>query len=180
MEFGHGRGNRVATRKGVVEEKAVPAVGSGRRPIPKKAMHAQEALSEAYSYPRPSSFSRGIRLDIRGITLLFISGTASVGAQGESLHAGDLRAQTWRTFHNITSLLASEGATWKDVVRTTCYLKDMKDYADFNEIRTQFYREQGLDPLPASTGVQATLCRPELLVEIEAIAVFETEGHKRS
>ena len=36
----------------------------------------------------------------------------------------------------------------------------------------EFYAEQGLDPLPASTGVEAKLCRPELLVEIEAVAIF--------
>ena len=75
--------------------------------------------------------------------------------------------------YNITELLAAEGATWKDIVRTTCYMRDIdRDYEAFNEERTAFYREQGLDPLPASTGIQAKLCRPELLVEIEAIAMF--------
>ncbi|MGA1997938.1 MAG: RidA family protein, partial [Bryobacteraceae bacterium] len=83
------------------------------------------------------------------------------------------RAQIRRTFANITALLESEGATWKDIVRTTCYLRDIeRDYTAFNEERTAFYREQALDPLPASTGIQAILCRPELLVEIEAIAIF--------
>jgi enamine deaminase RidA (YjgF/YER057c/UK114 family) len=73
-------------------------------------------------------------------------------------------------------LLESEGATWKDVVRTTCYLRDIeRDYSAFNEERTAFYAEQELDPLPASTGIQAILCRPELLVEIEAIAMFRAE-----
>jgi enamine deaminase RidA (YjgF/YER057c/UK114 family) len=73
-------------------------------------------------------------------------------------------------------LLASEGATWHDIVRTTCYLRDIDcDYNVFNEERTAFFKEQGLDPLPASTGIQAHLCRPELLVEIEAIAMFRTE-----
>ena len=91
------------------------------------------------------------------------------------MHVGDFRAQTRRTFHNITKLLESEGATWKDIVRTTCYLRDIeRDYAAFNEERTAFYREQGLNPLPASTGIQAILCRPELLIEIEAIAMFQT------
>jgi enamine deaminase RidA (YjgF/YER057c/UK114 family) len=86
---------------------------------------------------------------------------------------GDFRAQLRRTYDNITGLLAAEGATWKDVVRTTCYLRDMeRDYTAFNEGRTAFFHEQGLDPLPASTGIQAILCRPELLVEIEAIAMF--------
>jgi enamine deaminase RidA (YjgF/YER057c/UK114 family) len=38
-----------------------------------------------------------------------------------------------------------------------------------------FFKEQGLDPLPASTGIEAHLCRPELLIEIEAIAMFRTD-----
>ena len=59
------------------------------------------------------------------------------------------------------------------MVRTTCYLRDIeRDYAAFNEERTAFFREQTLDPLPASTGIQAILCRPELLVEIDAIAIL--------
>jgi len=143
--------------------------------IGKKAVSAVEALNEAFHYARPSSFSRGLRLDLNGISILLISGTASVGPHGETLHVGDFRAQTRRTFANITALLEAEGATWKDIVRTTCYLRDIeRDYAVFNEERTAFYQEQGLDPLPASTGIQAILCRPELLAEIEAIALFRT------
>lgn len=148
---------------------------SGAETITKKPITALDALNEAYSYARPSSFSRGLRVDLNGIAILFISGTASIGPNGETLHVGDFRAQTRRTYANITSLLASEGATWNDVVRTTCYLRDIeRDYAAFNEERTAFYQEQGLDPLPASTGIQAILCRPELLVEIEAIVMFRT------
>ena len=143
--------------------------------IKKKAIEAREVLNEAYDYPRPSSFSRGMRLDINGMTVLLISGTASIDEYGKSVHIGDFRGQMLRTYHNITGLLAAEGATWKDVVRTTCYLRDIeRDYSEFNEIRTQFFKEQGLNPLPASTGIQAILCRPELLVEIEAIAKFPT------
>ena len=94
---------------------------------------------------------------------------------GNTVHVGDFRAQMRRTLSNITALLASEGSTWTDIVRTTCYLRDVdRDYEAFNEERTAFYKEQGLDPLPASTGIQAHLRRPELLVEIEAIAMFLT------
>jgi enamine deaminase RidA (YjgF/YER057c/UK114 family) len=154
----------------------VTAPRKSRTPVTKKAMSAPEVLNEAYDYAKPSSFSRGLRLDIKGITILLISGTASVDENGKTVHAGDFRAQTWRTYKNITKLLESEGATWKDVVRTTCYLRDIdRDYAAFNEIRTQFFREQGLAPLPASTGVQAILCRPDLLIEVEAIAIFESD-----
>ncbi|MGD0481238.1 MAG: Rid family hydrolase [Terracidiphilus sp.] len=133
-------------------------------------------LNEAYDYARPSSFSRGMRTDLNGLVILLISGTASIDEQGKSVHAGDFPAQLRRTFDNITGLLTSEGATWHDVVRTSCYLRDIeRDYNAFNAGRTAFFKEQGLDPLPASTGIQATLCRPELLVEIEAIAMFSPE-----
>ena len=144
--------------------------------IPRKAISAPETLNEAFDYAKPSSFSRGLRLDIKGITILLISGTASVDEYGRSIHVGDFRAQTLRTYQNITRLLESEGATWKDIIRTTCYLRDIeRDYEAFNEIRTQFFQEQGLDPLPASTGIQAILCRPDLLIEIEAMAIFESD-----
>lgn len=142
-------------------------------PIIKRAITNHSVLNEAYDYTRPSSFSRGMRIDLDGLVILLISGTASIDDHGNTVHVGDLRAQCRRTFQNITALLAAEGATWKDVVRTTCYLRDIdRDYAQFNEERTAFYKAQGLNPLPASTGIQAKLCRPELLVEIEAIAMF--------
>ncbi len=140
--------------------------------IKKKEIRAPEALNDPIEYG--SAFSRGIRVELNDIVILFISGTASVDEHGRSVHVGDFRAQCRRTFYNITKLLEAEGATWKDVVRTTCYLRDIEQhYQVFNEERTRFYREQGLDPFPASTGIEAKLCRPELLVEIEAIAIFK-------
>jgi enamine deaminase RidA (YjgF/YER057c/UK114 family) len=95
-------------------------------PIKKRAMTNHSVLNEAYAYAKPSSFSRGMRIDLNGLTILLISGTASIDDQGNSVHIGDFPAQLRRTFDNITGLLASEGATWHDVVRTTCYLRDME------------------------------------------------------
>ena len=54
-----------------------------------------------------------------------------------------------------------------------------RDYDDFNDERTKFYDAQGLKPYPASTGIQAKLCRSDLLVEIEAIAMFRVEEEKK-
>lgn len=112
-----------------------------------------------------------MRVELDGCAMIFISGTASVNEKGQSVHEGDFAAQARRAFTNIASLLASEGADWHDVVRTTCYLVDFRNYSTFNEVRNTFYRQLGLDPLPASTCVQSGLCRPELLVEIDAIAI---------
>lgn len=139
--------------------------------VAKRAIVAPSALNEAPEYG--SAFSRGMRIDLNGLVVLLISGTASVDERGATVHAGDFRAQCRRTYANISALLAAEGASWKDIVRTTCYLRDIeRDYQAFNEERTQFFREQGLAPLPASTGIQAILCRPDLLIEMEAIAMF--------
>jgi 2-iminobutanoate/2-iminopropanoate deaminase len=160
------------------DEARAPRTRSGTgEPIERRAMHANAVLNEAYDYGTPASFTRGIRFDLGDKTMLMISGTASVDEAGKSIHIGDFRAQLWRTYRNITSLLAAEGATWHDIVRTTCYLRDIeRDYRDFNDIRTTFFTWLGLDPLPASTGIQARLCREELLVEIEAIAVIARDG----
>jgi len=148
-------------------------------PIEKRAMTNLDTLNEAYDYPKPSSFARGMRIDIGSVVILLISGTASIDEEGVSVHIGDFRAQMKRTYENITKLLESEGCTWKDIVRTSCYLRDIdRDYDAFNEERTAFFKEQGLDPLPASTGIQAHLCRPELLIEMEAIAMFRKTAAK--
>ena len=144
-------------------------------PVVKRAITNHSTLNEAYDYG--SAFSRGMHIDLNGLTILLISGTASIDEHGHSVHAGDFRAQLKRTFENIGKLLAAEGATWHDIVRTTCYLRDIeRDYQVFNDERTAFYKQQGLDPLPASTGIQAILCRPDLLIEIEAIAMFRRES----
>ncbi len=157
------------TEDGRMREYAPPANAK----IAKTAVQAPEVLNEAFHYTLPSSFSRGLRLELGDVVALLISGTASVDENGKTIHVGDFGAQCWRTYRNISTLLASEGATWHDVVRTTCYLRDIeRDYDQFNRIRTSFFRWLRLDPLPASVGVQARLCRGDLLVEIEAVALF--------
>jgi 2-iminobutanoate/2-iminopropanoate deaminase len=157
----------------MISDSLLAELAMSTAPIEKKPITNLNVLNEAYDYARPSSFSRGLRLELGEIVILLISGTASIDEHGQTVHVGDFRAQTRRTFLNITGLLEAEGATWKDVVRTTCYLRDIdRDYADFNDERTAFYASQNLNPLPASTGIEAKLCRPDLLVEIEAIAMF--------
>ncbi len=152
---------------------AMLAALAGASKLTKTKITNLNVLNEAYDYPKPSSFSRGLRIEAGNLVVLLISGTASVDEHGQTVHVGDFRAQLRRTYLNITALLEPEGATWKDIVRTTNYLRDIeRDYEAFNEERTRFYAEHGLDPLPASTGIQAILCRPDLLIEIEAIAVF--------
>lgn len=141
-----------------------------RKKTIKRIMRAPEFLNEPREYNK--SFSRGLRVELGNASILFISGTASVDEKGDTFLPGDFRGQLKRTFDNIRALLKSENATWHDVVKTGCYLKDMKYYDEFNRFRNRFYKREKLDPFPASTCVEAGLCRSELLVEIEAIAIL--------
>jgi 2-iminobutanoate/2-iminopropanoate deaminase len=150
----------------------IPPFHNERPPIEKHVVHIPQVLNEAYNYQKPSSFSRALRLDLGGYKVLLISGTASVNEEGKAEYVGDFKAQVWRTYRNITTLLSAEGMSWHDVVRTTNYLRDIeRDYDEFNRIRTSFYNWMKLDPLPASTGIQARLCWETLLYEIEVYAI---------
>lgn len=158
-----------------ITESVYPSIHINRPPVEKHVVHAPQIINEAYDYQKPSSFSRALRLDFGGYKVMLISGTASVNEEGKPEHIGDFKAQLWRTYRNITTLLAADGMSWHDVVRTTNYLRDIeRDYAEFNKIRTSFYSWLKLDPLPASTGIQARLCWETLLIEIEAYAVCKT------
>ena len=73
-------------------------------PVVKRAITNHSTLNEAYDYG--SAFSRGMRIDLNGVTILLISGTASIDERGNTVHVGDFRAQQRRTYENITKLLA--------------------------------------------------------------------------
>jgi enamine deaminase RidA (YjgF/YER057c/UK114 family) len=122
-------------------------------------------LNEATEYG--SAFSRGMKLRLPGKTILFVSGTASVNERGETAHAGDPRRQMERMLRNIQQLLAPHGATFAHLVQVISYLKSPIDLPMFREA----LNEWGLVNLPNSI-VQADVCRPDLLVEMEAIAIL--------
>lgn len=158
--------------KNAILETIYPELHKERPPLEKHDVQVLQVLNNAYDYQKPSSFSRALRFDLGDYRVLLISGTASVNENGKPEHIGDFRAQLWRTYRNITSLLTAEEMSWHDVVRTTNYLRDIeRDYGEFNKIRTTFFSWLELDPLPASTGIQAALCWDSLLVEIEVYAI---------
>lgn len=106
-----------------------------------------------------------------GRRLIFISGQIALDAQGQLIGKGDLRAQTKQVFENLKTALASAGAGFSDVVKTTMFVVNYK--AEMRpalvEVRSQYLPKE--NP-PASTLVGVTaLAREELLLEVEAIAV---------
>ena len=130
------------------------------------------------SLPAPkASFSRGLELEIAGFKVIFISGTSAVGPRTETVHKGDFEGQVRHTYKNIENLLAARGATFSHVVRWRCYLRDMANYEEFCRLREEIFREHGVErqDYPASTCVEARLCREDLQVEIECLAVVPPE-----
>jgi enamine deaminase RidA (YjgF/YER057c/UK114 family) len=130
--------------------------------------------SENFQQPA-AAFSRATSIQLEKTKILFISGTASVGKKRESLHSNNFAKQVKRTYQNIESLLKESGFSFSDIVNMTVYLKDIeKFYNKFNVLRDAIFEEKNiLTNPPSSTCIEAKLCRPELLVEISAIALKE-------
>src|SRR5438552_169900 len=105
-----------------------------------------------------------------GRRLLFCSGQIPLDpASGEMVGAGDVRAQTERVMQNLGAVLATAGASWADVAKTTIFLADLQDFATVNEVYGRYFPSQP----PARATVQAAGLPKGALVEIEAVAVLE-------
>ena len=103
---------------------------------------------------------------------IYLSGRTSRTLDGDVACKGDMRGQIREVCIAIQVALESVGATFADITRTTTYTTDMKAYFAAIDERFKFFKP----PLPTSTliGV-ACLAMPEMLVEIEAEAIIETE-----
>ena len=104
----------------------------------------------------------------------YIAGQVAFDSTGRLVGAGDFRAQVEQVFANLRRALASIGASFRDLLKTTTFVTDLTQLAVLREVRARY-----LDPAnpPASTVAQvASLVRPELLIEIEAVAVVPRVG----
>jgi len=104
-----------------------------------------------------------------GRHLLFLSGQVPLDSLGRLVGPGDFRIQARQVFENIRLALAGGGATFKDLVKVTFYLRDVRDLTALREIRDQYVNTAAP---PASTLVQVpALFRDDVLLEVEAVAV---------
>jgi enamine deaminase RidA (YjgF/YER057c/UK114 family) len=122
-------------------------------------------LNEAWNYG--ADFSRGLRVADGNKVALQVSGTASIDEAGRTVHMGDIDAQIDRMLHNIATLLAGQGASFADLMSGIVYLTRP---GDAPVLRARC-REQGFDGFPCVLA-EAPLCRPDLLCEAEAVAMF--------
>ena len=124
------------------------------------------AAPEAYAHLSVATGSRTV----------YVSGQVARNAQGQPVGAGDLAAQVEQVYENLITALAGVGGTFDDIARMTCYVVDWRPelMPQLIEGAMRVAGRRGINPIrPITlTGVSA-LGEPDMMVEVEAIAVLE-------
>lgn len=134
----------------------------GLQPGQMQYLYAKTHLNPTYEYG--VTFERGTSITYGDRKHIFISGTASIDNKGQILHVGDVRSQAVRMMENIAALLNEADATIDDIKSSILYLRDSSDYAVISDLFK--VRWPMLDPV----FVQAPVCRPGWLIEMECVA----------
>ncbi len=144
------------------------AVKAGRPAM--RTVMTSPTLNEAMQYG--ADFVRGMRVVETNKVALHVSGTASIDENGRTAHPDDFEAQADRMLLNVAALLERQSANFGDVVSAITYLKNP---ADAGRVRKKL-REAGFEGFP-NAFVVAPICRPDLLCEMEALAVLPRSAH---
>ncbi len=96
---------------------------------------------------------------------LFVSGQIAIEPSTGDIVAGDIEVQTDRVLKNITAIIEDAGMSLQDVVKCTCFLKDMNDFAKFNAVYENYFGEI----LPARETVEVARLPKDVQVEVSAI-----------
>ncbi len=97
--------------------------------------------------------------------LVFTSGQIALVPESGEVEAADIVGQTNQVCKNLKAVLEAAGSSLDQVIKTTCFLADMGDFAAFNEVYGQYFTEK-----PARSCVAVKQLPKNVLVEVEAIA----------
>lgn len=116
----------------------------------------------------PTGYSHVVEVVAR--RTLYVSGQIALDAEGRLVGPDDMERQATQVFENLRTALAASDADLGDVVKLTVFLTDVSQLAAFRTARDRFFSA----PLPACSLVEVSkLARPDLLIEVEAVAVTE-------
>jgi 2-iminobutanoate/2-iminopropanoate deaminase len=117
---------------------------------------------------RATVYNHYVRVD-QPQSMIFVSGQVSRDSEGNQVGSGSMLEQTRQCLRNIEQNLAAAGASLSDVVWTTVYTTDIREFRQIVAAREEFFK----DHLPTSTMVEVNhLADPGLLVEITVIAAI--------
>ena len=122
----------------------------------------RETITTDRIAPSVGPFSAGVRAG----DLLFLSGQVALDPATGKLVGGDIGAQTEQIFANISAVLEAAGKSFDDVMKTTVYLADMKDFGAMNTVYARHFQT----PYPARTTIQVAGLPLGAAVEIEVVA----------
>jgi len=114
-------------------------------------------------------FAQGVQV---GETL-YVSGQIAQDADGQIVGVSDMVAQARQVFANIDAVLKEAGSSLKDVVKITCYVSDMRYYADYSKVRAELFPDADI---ASATVISPGFVNPDALIEIETIAVVGSGG----
>ena len=124
---------------------------------------SKEVISRS-DVPAPSlPFSAGIRAN----GFIFTSGQVGSDPRTGKVVGLDVASQTRQTILNLQAILEAGGSSLAQLVKTTVFLSDIRLFDEMNAV----YRELIPEPRPGRSTVEAKLARPEILVEIEGVAI---------
>ena len=103
----------------------------------------------------------------RSGNMVFLSGQVALDPATGEMSQADVTGQAKRVLDNLGAVLKAAGCTFANVVRTTIYLKDMRDFQKVNAVYAEYFKE----PFPARATVEVAGLPRGALVEIDAIAV---------
>jgi len=119
-------------------------------------------------YRYGSAFARAMKLVEPEEQWLFVSGTASLNEEGETVHTGNLSAQVKHTVEVVNSLIHPERASFSNLCEATVFLKNKSDFSSYQETA----KSLGISNIPAVYLV-ADVCWDELLFELDAAFVTQ-------
>ena len=127
----------------------------------------EKAQVNPWTWQDQAGFSQAWKVD-DARSVVFVSGQASISADGEVVGEDDFEAQVRQTFENLRTVLGQAGASFDDIVKVGVYVTDISRLRDYGRIKAEFIS----GPQPASTAVEvSSLALPGMMIEVEAIAV---------
>ena len=127
-------------------------------------MSARKKIDPGWKWDDAYNHSQAIQIG----DAIYVSGQVAWDSEGNVVGEGDIKAQTRQALENVRAVLQAAGSSMDDLVKVTVFVTDIKGLLEAHDLIDEYLP----NPAPALTGVEATaLVFPELLIEIEAIAV---------
>ncbi len=156
---------RARTDAGLFSVSGWVAEGGGRGHNLEMAQEMKTAVSTKEAPAAIGPYSQAVRVG----EFLFTSGQVALDPKTGEMSTGDITEQTVRVLDNLKAVLAAAGLDMSHVVKTTVFMKDLKEFAAMNAVYARYLAPEGVAP-PARSTVQVAALPKDALVEIEFVA----------